>query len=136
MRILAAGLLTLFLSACQGAPAPMVVREQLTLAGPENGVVRVSGRPGAIVGGRVTNLILAVRRDLPTPAGQYSLLHFGAGSLITTAYAIVGPDGSLPETWVGRPDAPVRPDDELEFVLTSGTTPIGFALTMPLAWRP
>ena len=136
MRVLAAFLSLAFLPACQGAPTPMIIRERLTLAGPDNGVVRISGRPGAVVGAGVTNVALAVRRDQAPAAGRYALAHFGAGLLITASYAVVGPDGSLPETWVGRPDAPVRADDELEIVLTAGTAPIGYVLTMPLTWRP
>lgn len=136
MRVPFAILTAMLLSGCQGAPAPMIIRERLTLTGPENGVVRVSGGPGAVIGAGVTTVVLAVRRDMPPKTNRYALAHFGAGLLIHSAYAVAGPDGSFPETWVGRPDVQVRADDELEIVLTAGTEPIGFALTMPLSWRP
>jgi hypothetical protein len=130
------------LPACTGgstpAPAPtpivgaVVDPFKLVVSTPEDGVVRISGKPGTVSGGVSTTVTLTILREtVASPVPAFRIMHLGSGGLpIASSFAVLSPDGGFTEVPVGDPDRPVRSGDELNVTPQNGTTQSGFPVAV------
>ena len=106
-----------------------MVPSQVKLAPISEGLLKVSGAPGAIVGENVTTVTLSVWRMQVAPT-TYRVNHVGTHLAIASSYSPVAPDGSFKEVTLGAADRPIQSGDELVLTPQAGTSQAGPPVTI------
>lgn len=114
------------LSACEAPPTVYLLPERVAVSAPRDGVVSVSGGPGAVVGEVTTLTLTIVREAVPAPA--FRLQHLGGQLPIASTFAAVKPDGSFDPVSLGEAERPVQAGDELNLTPQNGVRQVGYTV--------
>lgn len=105
-----------------GAPPVSIDLDKVVASLPENGVVRVQGLPGSVVG-TASTVTLTITREPPRPL---RLLHLSGELPVSSGFAVVEADGSFKPTSFGQLDRPVLLGDELNVTPILGIAQVGY----------
>lgn len=120
------------------SPADSVVDPQkITVSAPDaQGAVRIVGAPGAVLGGRATQLRLELFRA--SAVGHYHALHFvsdgSAGEQLLLAYGDIDllPGGGFPAVALGDEVRVAHSGDFLHLIPVRANLPVGPTIEMPV----